>query len=327
MSIESSKIEQIDKKIERKEEMKKKIRAMTAWGIITLSSFGALILFTRKEDGQKYKPKTIIADIEKKQLLSESEKTELSKKLEYLKENFSGNIFPQLQKSVEANKESISKPIKIKGFEKIGLRNEDLQKLWSEKYYPKGWLEDEISDVEYKNEKFTEKKMDYGRNKESQYAGTQRQDEKGKSKITFYASNPEDYGSMKSFIETLDWHFSHESSHANDWEGESQMDFKNRVNFLYEVSQNCFREGTFRDVLGYVDSIKNKDKNKENYYKVREYWGTCCEDYFTFPEILKQDNPREFEMVDKYVKMEDPNYNPIEKQVQRQEIINQMAEK
>jgi hypothetical protein len=327
MSIESPKFEKIDKKTERKEEMKKKIRAMTAWGVITLSSFGALTLFTRKEDGQKYKPKAIIADIEKKQLLSEFEKAELSKKLEYLKKNFSDNIFSQLQKSVEANKESISKPIEIKGFEKIGLRNEDLQKLWSEKYYPKGWLDDEISDIEYRNEEFTEKNMDYGRDKKAQYAGTNRQNMEGKSEIRFYASNPKDYESMKDFIETLDWHFSHESSHANDWEGESRMDYKKRVDFLYEVSQNCFKEDAFRDILGYVDSIKNKDKNKENYYKVREYWGACCEDYFTFPEILKQGNPREFEMVDKYVKMEDPNYNPIEKQAQRQEIINQMAEK
>ncbi len=105
------------------------------------------------------------------------------------------------------------------------------------------------------------------------------------------------------------------------------MDFKNRVEFLYEVSQNCFKEGAFRDLFGYINSIKNKDKNKENYYKAREYWGSCCEYYFTFPEMLKQDHPREFAMVDKYVKMEDSNYTPFEKLAQRQELIKQMAEK
>jgi len=328
MSIESPKIEKRDEKSELRKKFEHKLRTMAAWGVIALSSFGAITLATRKEGERKYKPKAIIADIEKKQSLSEIEKAELNKKLEYLRENFGENIFPQLKKSVEANRESNPKPTEIKGFEKIGLSNKDFQNLWSEKYYPKGWLDDEISVVEYKGKGLKGGKgPDYGGGKEIRYGGIENMQKEGKSKIEFYFKGQEEYGSNKEFIETLDWYFSHESSHANDWEGESQMDYKKRVDFLHEVSQNCFREGAFRDIFEYVDSIKNKDKNKENYYKVREYWGSCCEYYFTFPEILKEDHPREFEMVDKYVKMEDKNYNPVEKYNQRMEVIKQMTEK
>lgn len=329
MTIEKPKFEKIETKEEIKEKLKKKIRAMTAWGIIALSSFGVLTLVTRKEDERKYKPKAIITDIEKKQPLSESEKTELSKKLEYLKENFGENIFPHLKKSVEANKESVSKPIEVKGFKKTGLSNEDLQNLWSEKYYPKGWIDDEISMVEYKGKALRgDQRPDYGQEDEETRRGATAEEQKeGKSKIKFYFEDPKEYASKKDFIKILDWVFSHESSHANDWESESQMDFKNRVNFLYEVSQNCFKEDALRDVFGYIDSIKNEAKNKENYFKVKEYWGSCCEYYFTFSEILKQDHPREFEMVDKYVKKEDPTFDTFKKKEQRDELIKQICDR
>jgi len=333
MSIESPKIKIIigEKKKEQltaREKLEKKIRTMAAWGVIALSSLGVLKLSTEKKYEQKYNPKALIADIEKKQSFSEIEKAEFNKKLEYLKDNFSENIFPQLKGSVEANKESTPKPIEVRGFEKAELFNRDFQNLWSEKYYPKGWLDDEISMVEYKGKDLEgDKWPDYGRGKKTRYGGIAEQLKGGKSKIEFYFEGPKEYDSKKDFIETLDWYFSHESSHANDWESESQMDFKNRVDFLYEVSQNCFKKDAFRDILGYVDSIKNPDPHKERYFKVREYWGSCCEYYFTFPEALQQDHPSEFAMVDKYVKMEDPKYNPIEKEAQRQELIKQMAEK
>jgi len=330
MNFEKPKIENVeskDGKTERAEKLKKKIREMTAWGVITLSSLGILKTIEKVRE-QEYKPKAIIADIEKKQSLSEIEKAELNKKLEYLKNNFSENIFSQLKNGAETNKESKPEPIEVKGFERVGFSNEDLKELWSEKYYPKGWLDDEINVVEYRDKELKgDLKREYGRDEEVKYGGTTHMEKEGKSKIEFYFKGPKEHDSKKDFIETLDWYFSHEASHANDWESESQMDFKNRVDFLCEVSQSCFKGGAFRDVMGYVDSIKNNDKNKERYYKVREYWGSCCEYYFTFPEIFKQNNPAEFAMVDKYVKMEDTNYNPVEKLAQRKGLIEQMSDK
>lgn len=324
MSFESLKVKKIERQSGAKEEVKKKIRVMIAWGVITLSTLGIMKMVDGKKRGQKYNSKSIIADIEKKQPLFEIEKMEFNKKIEYLKNNFSENVFPQLEKNVKVNEESESKLIEIKGFEKAGFSNKDFKNLWSEKYYPKGWLNDEINTIEYKSED-SENNNDYGQNKESKYAGTAELQKSGKSKIEFHFKDPKKYDSKKVFVETLDWYFSHESGHANDWESESRMDFKKRVDFLYEVSQNCFRENAFRDLLGYIDSIRNTDPNKERYYKTREYWGSCCEYYFTFPEMLKQDYPLEFAMVNKYIGMEDPNYNPFDKGIEKKELIEQIT--
>lgn len=327
MGIESPKFETKSEKSDTRKSLEKKLRTMTAWGIISLSSLSMFKSVFKEDYKQEYKPKAVIAYIEKERgPLTEVEKIELQKKIEHLKEQFSNNIISHLQKSTEANKEADPKPIEIKGFEKAGLSNEDLKKLWSEKYYPKGWLEEEIGEVEYKDKEAKGIK-DYGLDR-GRTVGTHRSAEGGKSKITFFKSfTPETEEEFKDFTSTLDWHFSHEASHANDWSNEAELDFKQRVEFLHEVSQNCFREGAFRDSLGYIESIKNPDPHKERYFKVEEYWAKSCDHYFTMSDMFKELYPQEFKMVDKYVKKEDPAFDPIEKAQQRQEVIKEIVEK
>ena len=320
--------EKSHEKSEIRKKVEGKIRLMTAWGIISLTSLGILALKVEEGRRKEYKPENVIIKIEKDKPISIMERIQLKKKLDYLAKNFSGHIFPQLQQSVEKNEQLKPQSININGFENIGISNQDLQKIWSEKYYPKGWIDEEVDLVEYAGETSKNyQEPDYNNNKNISYDGTEEEGSNGKSKIKFYSKGLKEYNSKKDLIETLDWCFGHELGHANDWESKLQMDFKNRVDFLHEVSQNCFREGAFRDLLGYINSIKNDDKNKENYYKVREYWGSCCEYYFTFPEFLKEKYPAEFAMVDKYVKMEDSNFNPFIKHNQRVEVIAEMAEK
>jgi hypothetical protein len=331
MSIESPKIE-IKPEIKgetTKEKLEKKIRTMTAWGLISLSSLGVGKFLFREERKPELKSKAQIIELEKKQDLSLTEKMELQKKIDYLKNQFGKRIVFQLEWGAENNKEVKPKTIKVKNFDKIGLPNEKLKDLWSEKYYPKGWIDEEISEAKYSDKEHKMEK-NYGIDAEaSARSGSSPLEDK--SKIIFQkmstpgTKTPGTQDEWNVFIQNLDWHFSHEIGHANDWEHEGRTDFKHRVEFLYEVSNSCFTEGAYRDE--YIDFIKNKDKNKENYYKTAEYWATICDHYFTVPGMFRALNPREFEMVDKYVKMEDPNYNPIEKQAQRQEIINQITEK
>lgn len=327
MGIESLNLKTKPEKSEIKKSLERKLRTMTAWGIISLSSLGVFKFAFKEDYKQQYKPKTVIAYIEKERgPLTEIEKIDIQKKLDYLKDQFSSNIISHLKKSVETNKEVNLKPIKIRGFEKAGLSNKDLKNLWSEKYYPRGWLDEEINGVEYKDEKGKGIK-DYGLEK-GRTAGIHESAKSGKSKITFFKSfTPKTKGEFKNFTDTLDWHFSHEASHANDWSNEAELDFKQRVEFLYEISQSCFREGAFRDSLGYIQSIKNPDSRKERYFKVEEYWAISCDHYFTMPDTFKELYPQEFELVDKYVKKEDPTFNPVEKVQQRQEIIKEIVEK
>lgn len=321
--------EKQEEKSEARKKLEKKLRAMTVWGVVTLSTLGMFKAFKEYKPDYKYKPKTLIAYVEKEKPLTVIEKIELKKKIDYLREQFSDRIIPLLQKSVEVDKESVQEPIKIRGFEKAGLSNEDLKKLWSEKYYPKGWLDEEIGEVEYRG-RTKEKKLSHYSLKESEYyGGTHEPLEGGRSKITFFWPQSfilENQAEWKDFVNTLDWYFSHEASHANDWEAESGIGFKQRIEFLYEITQNCFRKGAYRDALGYIESIKNPNSYKERYYKVREYWAVSCDRYFAMPEIFKELYSYEFGMVDKYVKKEDLTFDPFEKVRQRQELIEDIIE-
>lgn len=330
MPIESPKFEKPQipyekkEKSETREKFEKKLRAMTVWGLVALSSAGILRMYPEYKEAKK--TKAVIAYVEKeKGPLKEVEKIELKEKMDYLKKQFGNGVIPFLQKTVEFNKEANPKPVEVKGFEKVGLSNKDLQTLWSEKYYPKGWLEEEISKVEYLDKETRKEKLPYYQGETS---ALHIPSKTGKSEIKFLKSafDPKTKKEWKDFIETLDWHLGHETGHANDWGNEAELDFKNRVEFLHEVTQNCFREGAFRDVLGYLDSIKHADPRAERYFKTKEYWAVCCENYFTFTEYFKENYPQEFEMVDKYVKKEDPTYDPFEKHEQRSELIEKIIE-
>lgn len=334
MGIEKAKFEktQILEKKEKSEARKKleeKLRTMTVWSLISLSSLGVGKFLFQEERKPGVRPETETVELEKKQDLSEIEKAELQKKLNYLKNKFGERITFQLEQSAKKNEEVKSKPIKVKNFDKIGLSNEKLTELWSEKYYPKGWVDEEVSRVSYSDKKYKMSKK-YGIDmRVAARSGGWPWEDKAEiifQKISFPGVEiPGTEEEWNTFIETLDWHFSHELSHANDWENEARTGFKSRVEFLYEVANNCFTEGAFHN--SYIDSIKNKNKNKENYLKAKEHWATVCDHYFTMPDIFKEVYPKEFEMVDKYVKKEDPTFDSFKKKGQREELIKEIVQK
>lgn len=125
--------------------------------------------------------------------------------------------------------------------------------------------------------------------------------------------------------ENLDWHFSHELGHLDDWANRKDLSAEERVIFLYDITQAFNRPGSFRDALGYVDQIKNPDKQKEKYFKVREWWGTLTEYYFTFPKDLFDQSEADYLLVEKWMKRADPSFDPIKAKEQRDSMIKSMS--
>ncbi|MDO8574274.1 MAG: hypothetical protein Q7R86_01465, partial [bacterium] len=56
----------------------------------------------------------------------------------------------------------------------------------------------------------------------------------------------------------------------------------------------------------YVESIKNKDKQYEQYTKAIEYWAEICERYFYMPRDM---NIKDFRLVEGVVKKADPQFD------------------
>jgi len=326
MSIESPKIEKKPEKSEARKKFEKKLRTMIAWGTIAISSLPVFKLL-EKELGLTYDQKATMAYVEKQRgPLTENEKIELQQKINYLRKQFGNKIIPWLKENTEANKEVFSQPLEVNGFEKVGLSSKDLQKLWSEKYYPKGWLNEEVAIVEYQDTESPEEIISGFA--EGALSAAHKPGEKGKSQIVFFKSiHPETNDEFKELVRMLNWHFSHEVSHANDWDNEAELDFKRRIEFLHEITQSCFREGAFRDAFGNIESIKNSIPFVERYNKTREYWANICDRYFAIPKEFKEVYPDEFALVDKYVKIEDPTYDPVKKCAEREAVINQIVEK
>ncbi len=334
MSIESPKFKIVirEKQKERltaRQKLKKEIREIAAWGFITLSALGITkVLFPEK-------PKEISADhiisvhINKDKTIKEVEKQELLKKFDYLRQQFGDSNLGRLTHFSEINRDVKSKNPEIKGFNKLHpkLNDEILQNVWSEKYYPNGWINERVSAVEYSEEKGELSDQTGLDPKTWKALAEYSAPETKKAKITFFraaGSLVEDDASVQQVILALNAHFSHELGHANDWK-EEDMSFKNRIEFLYEVAQQCFQEGSMDSE--YVKSIKNDNPQVERYCKVIEYWAEICECYFSWPHMLETAHPDAFALVDKYVKKEDPRFNIIEKNDEILKAIKNIVEK
>lgn len=200
----------------------------------------------------------------------------------------------------------------IHGFDKIGIDNEKLKKIWIEDSisYPKKWIEEEISYIEYKDEEkiIDEKYGDNLKNKNSSASF----DSINRSII--FSKKPEgeiNALTKEDLISFFDSVFSHESGHANDWEEDKEMELDERYELVLKIINRLKSEdGLMR--TNYVSSIKNSDPKMEIYMKAKEYWATICSSYFQYPVFLKMDYPKDFEIVDEFVKKQDSDFNPIE---------------
>ena len=75
----------------------------------------------------------------------------------------------------------------------------------------------------------------------------------------------------------------HETGHANDWRARYR-NVPERINMMYENLKRVKSPDRFRS--GYVESIKNPDKQIESSLKTVEYWAEIVKQYFSDKEQL-----------------------------------------
>lgn len=267
-----------------------------------------------------------IALTDRQQKLSPDQIRVLTLQLEYLEKEFSIGIVSRLHTASEDAqlwKKGPERRLQILGFDQLGMNNGALAELWSEKFYPKQWIKGNLRNVIYSKNSL---KTDiYG--KEQYRAGDA---DKLNHDILLYGLHPGEIDNKltyKAHKENLDWIFSHELGHCNDWIGGTYLLPLERIEFLVEVTKAYKTPGSFRDLFGYVESITNNDKRIQEYYRVTEWWGTLCEWYFTFPDSLKRSSEKDFMLVDKWVKKRDQQYDTKKSQKMRGLLLKKYVEK
>jgi hypothetical protein len=108
----------------------------------------------------------------------------------------------------------------------------------------------------------------------------------------------------------------HELGHANDWSSDMEMSNEERLDLLLAVSDRL--DAASRYDSSYVESIKNRNKRLERYFKAREYWAEICSAYFNDPDVL---DVEDYILVDSVVKKSDPNFNCRKSSQERSQMI------
>ena len=286
-------------------------------GLVAASLGGisySIISESRKEE---ISPDRYIELTEKKHALAKTEKKKLKESLEYIKNEFPPEVISRLnQANDEAvlwNSQDKNIPTTVSGFEEIGMKNENLQKIWNEKYYPKNWIAGNIQYILLEKGSVTPPKS----------FGIKDRKASGEvidftHAITLFSPETSGHNLNKTWVLLRDWVFSHELGHENDWINAPYLSPEERAEFLADVTHAFQRPNSFRDAWGYVNSIHNDDKHTEEYIKVREWWATLCEAYFTDSSGLEKKYPNDFAFIDERIKKRDPNFDPLDTSADRQ---------
>lgn len=262
--------------------------------------------------------------VEKKEAESMSieQIAKLQDQKEYIQREIGPHILSHLLSSHLEERDREAKDLEINGSEKVGVEAATFRALWSEgDTYPRGWIDDDIDEVDIVDDDLLENKDVVYRKENQELAGVA--DHLNRMQLVVI-----DVPDKKDKLETLDWTFSHESGHLNDWAKDRNAKLYERVDLLARVHQRMTAPDRFRDPLGdsYGDMKMIKNEEKRQFCLTKEYWATLCEYYFTFPEILRNEAPADFDLVDEWVKREDPNFNPLKAANRRSEIISQAVQ-
>lgn len=107
--------------------------------------------------------------------------------------------------------------------------------------------------------------------------------------------------------------YAHETGHANDWLSRIDLTLLERTQMLESVIERISSEDAY-DGFGFANGISYwryfddgtaEGKNRS----AREYWAVICAEYFTNPEVLERESPKDFDLVDSYVRRSDPNFD------------------
>jgi hypothetical protein len=207
-------------------------------------------------------------------------------------------------------------PLKISGLKvKAGSIAENLLKFrLPEEYkvFPSGWVNgsiDEIRLVKSKIETALEEKVGAA-------SGSFSQDEFfgnvfGRIILLYFNDSPSSSIALDNEDEVT--HITarvidHELAHANDWRFSTRLNLEDRYRLLVECVERCQSEDHYSPDEKYHELFDTKD-SLGLFQSVSEYWAEICEEYFGNPKKFKQKYPKDFELVDKYVRIIDPQFN------------------
>ncbi|MFZ2975504.1 MAG: hypothetical protein WA055_02635 [Candidatus Moraniibacteriota bacterium] len=183
--------------------------------------------------------------------------------------------------------------------EKFFVDAETINKIMRETF-PKGWTFGSIKKIDWKNKIDADESFkEYGM-KGSSAAGTASRN--GELSIITLGS---------SFLSVL----SHEIGHYNDWKSKN-LNMVESSELVLKIGERIKSEGRYKS--SYVESINNPDKQKENYYKATEYWAEICEQFFTDPTQLPDED---FAIIYNVISKTDPDFSISKANELRNEIM------
>lgn len=306
------------------ERAREKIALFMAVGVF-LTGLGVMGLRFEKENGLT--ADQYIEHIEKQRgrPMNEKKAGALKERLQRLGDEYSPFILRHIQEgdsiAFKTNQEMPDMPI-IDGFEAIGIKSGDLKSLWNEDNYPKGTINGNVAQVRFEIKDKKGSLGHYGMEEASRAEGT----DDFKDELIFFGYPGEiATGDARATRESLDWHFAHGLGHLNDWVSANNLSPEERIRFLDEVTTAFKKKGSFRDVMGYIDGIKNQNEQYERYFKVREYWASLAEYYFTFPDLFEEKaTPEEQTLVERWIKHSDPSFNNEVSWAERHEVLERL---
>ncbi|MFH0952548.1 MAG: hypothetical protein V1838_05240 [Patescibacteria group bacterium] len=293
----------------KKSDIGKKIKRATAYTMATMILAGAI------EIGRKYNmAQKDIKEIKREKPADLEDAKRFEDNIKYLESIFGNSITDKIAKNHQIeNRENNNDYPKIAGAKKNGFKEEQLKAMWQEgATYPEGWIKGEIRKISLhehipfvKIQGKADKKY-YGRLDEG-YGG-------GEKDVNIYGVQ-EGTPEFRAF--TADIIFSHELSHANDWETDKDLTYTQRLALLANVQRQIEKGNNYDDLGWSKDEINIDDNKQRDYVYAREMWAEWCQEYFTFPREFKKNYPEEYELVHQLVTSQDPNFNSEEAVLQR----------
>lgn len=215
---------------------------------------------------------------------------------------------------------SLPKP---KGFEKIGLKDEKLEELWSPRFYPDSWLRN-IKEIYFCGDR-----EEIGERYGKELANEKKDGEFERGVIKFFLEKDVVIDPEK--IYDLDKAFGHEIGHGNDWETNARLSRRERVELLFQSMSQMSSDKSFKwaneeySGQSYHGKIQNDDHNLEAYLQTKEYFATLCEAYFSQPGRMSSLYPEDFKTISELVQRTDPNFDPIKAGKDKNDLRHQMV--
>ncbi|MEY4731493.1 MAG: hypothetical protein RL681_439 [Candidatus Parcubacteria bacterium] len=217
----------------------------------------------------------------------------------------------------------------ISGFEVAGIPSNELNTLWSENgSYPEGWLKGNVKSIQF-NSDLIKMGKEYGDALEGKRAGGATAEHMRTITISPDAVGSKDVPADER-LESLDFIVGHEGAHLNDWDSKVQLELAARVKLFAQVlarigSEDHYQEPGTETTGSYHERIKSDDVQATRALQASEYWGDICTAYLNIPNYLRTKHPKDYELVDSFVKSGDPSFDPDRAVGQREELIQSIA--